>query len=173
MFAEAQRLAAITSTPEITPATVKAAAYLLEATGRMTHRPADPYLRTFIPKNAPYPEAVRAAAIWSLGFLWAGRADEVADLIEQLETRLADIGNPPELVHVRAMAAIALGRFGAESSVPALRQWYEGDGPGSYVGARCGWAITQMTDESFPDPPSPTRRLPGWFLEPPDRLAGG
>lgn len=167
MFEEAKRISTEVASGEAADKASTALAQLLEAIGQMDHQPAEPYLRMFIPKSSPYSAEVRTAAIWSLGYLWADSDSLDQALVDQLEQRLADVLSiPPESNDIRAMSAVTLGRMKSEASLPALRRWYAADGPSSYVGRCCGWAIEQMTGESIPDANPATRHLRGWFLEP-------
>lgn len=165
MLDEAQRIAEeIASGPAPFEASL-ALAHLLEAMGAMGHRPAEPFLRTFIPKSVPHTVDVRSAAIWSLGFLAEDPPDP--QLVEQLEDRLADAASvPPEYFEVRAMAAVSLGRMGAESALPTLREFNPPDGTDSELGRSCGWAIEQLTGEPLGPPRPQTRQLRRWFLTP-------
>lgn len=169
MFDEAKQFSAEAANVELEDVATATAvsAHLLEAMGIMQHEPAEEYLRTFIPKSSPHPEDVRAAAIWSLGHLWADADSLDSELVSQLEGRLDDWASvPPELDAVRRMSAVALGRMESETSLPVLRHWYTTNGPNDRLGASCGWAIQQITGETLPEPQPYTRQLHGWFLEP-------
>jgi HEAT repeat protein len=138
---------------------------LLQAFGQMRYAPAAPLLRRFIPKSVPFPVHVRAAAVWSLGFIDPG--PRRAELTKQLSGRLADaFGMFPEFELVRRMSAVALGRLKAKDQIGTLRRFYSHDGPGSEVGLACRWAIHEITGETLPGPPHREVFPSGWFLEP-------
>lgn len=165
MFEEAQRISVDAVSEEAAEEVSAALSHLLEALGPMNHQPAQPFLRTFIPKSAPYRTEVRAAAIWSLGFLGAESPDP--QLVAQLEERLVDHNLIfPEAFEVRALSAVSLGRMNTESSLPALRQEYSLEGPGTYLGRCCGWAIEQLTGEPMPDAEPSIRTLQDWPIRP-------
>ncbi|WP_164101583.1 hypothetical protein [Candidatus Laterigemmans baculatus] len=167
VFEEAQRLSGrVGAEPEQSAvATSLALAHLLEALGRTTHRPAEAFLQTFIPKSAPYDTDVRTAAIWALGHLGTESPDP--ELARQLQDRLTD-HNPimQEAIEVRAISAVSLGRMQQESALPALRQEYGLEGPSTYLGRCCGWAIEQLTGEPLPDPAPRIRLIENWPLRP-------
>ncbi len=138
---------------------------LLEAFGQMQYAQADPLLRRYIPKGAPFGQDPRAAAIWALGHIHAGKPQP--DLSKLLSQRLADV-NPmnPESDLVRRMSAVSLGRMKAEDALPTLRRFYQADGLYGDVGYACCWAIHQITGEPIPELETPKMSLMGWFLEP-------
>ncbi|MBW3541394.1 MAG: HEAT repeat domain-containing protein [Planctomycetes bacterium] len=138
--------------------------HLFEAFGQQKHAQAEPLMRRYIPKEVTFSPDARAAAIWALGHLHAGRPDE--ELAALLVGRLSDtLSMPPETEPVRRASAIALGRMHAESALAALRRFHREEGD-SLVGQACAWAITQMTGERFP-PLKPIRAYQGgWFLMP-------
>jgi len=152
---------------------------LIEAFGEMTYTPAEPLLRKHIPKDAPYAAEVRAAAIWSLGHLYAGKPEP--KLTGLLVGRLSDVNSlEPEAEDVRLMSAVSLGRMNAgrrsaEASLcptngvlPALQLFMKLDTLQTPVGYACAWAIHQITGEPIPKPePRHESRL-GWFLDPLD-----
>lgn len=138
---------------------------IFQAFGQMKFRPADALLREYVPKSESLGINSRAAAIWALGHLHAGELDPT--LVAQFQERLADILSiPPESDEVRRMAAVSLGRMGAEEALPTLREFYAPDGAVSYVTAACNWAITQLTGEEFPKAKDNLYTESGWFLEP-------
>jgi hypothetical protein len=136
---------------------------LLGALGEVHFAPAESHLRTYVPKGGP--ERARASAIWSLGKLLDGQGDP--QLAKQLEERLADTASiPPEMLSVRAMGAITIGRLKSEPSLPVLREWYKVDTHNHYLGRCCGWAIERITGEKMPEAEAFRMRIRGWFLEP-------
>src|SRR5262249_36880491 len=99
-------------------------AHLFEAIGRMRYAPADSLLRQYMPKEIPkvykMGELSRCSAIWSLGLLHAGAADE--SLAEQLMDRINDDGPYAESAAVKEMCAVSIARMKALSQVAALRK---------------------------------------------------
>ena len=118
---------------------------------------ADPLCRQLIPKHPPSDASprARASAIWTLGYLHAGKPDVRSaaagfdSLAEELIARLFD-QNPldPEAHPVRLHSAITVGRMKAISQLELLRNRYENDG--LEIQAACRWAIMHMTDEKLP-----------------------
>jgi HEAT repeat protein len=146
-------------------ATCDQLAQLLQAFGIMRYREAEPLMRTIVPKNSGFTFETRAAACWAFGHLYTD--NPVEEVVELLTDRLLDIQlMDPEIPIVRRMAAVSLGRMKAESKLDALRRTIVLDGPNTYVGRACGWAIEQMTGEVLP--PMPEGEIPhmGWFLVP-------
>ena len=139
--------------------------HLNQALGRVKYAPCDDFLRSYIPKNSPFPADSRAGAIWALGHLHAGKPDD--KLADQFGGRLADI-NPmdPEDADVRRMSAVSLGRMKAEDSVDVLRQWLDAESVNSEVGYACGWAIELITGEPMDQPMTREVSPLGWFLDP-------
>ncbi|GIW91355.1 MAG: hypothetical protein KatS3mg109_1787 [Pirellulaceae bacterium] len=132
--------------------------------GLMNFRDAEPLLKRFLPKNSMSPEA-RAAAIWALGRFYAGQPDE--NLVKVLVERLSDVNSqPPEHDRVRQLCAVSLGRMRAESALPALRRFYQQEGSNMPTGLACGWAIHQITGESYQPPSQLALFRQGWFLVP-------
>lgn len=165
IFEEAQRISVESLNEEAAIEVSTALSHLLEALGPLNHQPADSFLRTFIPKTVPYYTEVRAAAIWSLGHLAAESPDP--ELVRQLQERLLD-HNPimPEELEIRALSAVSLGRMNSAPSLPALRQEYAIEGPNTYLGRCCGWAIEQLTGESMPDAEPSIRVIENWPIRP-------
>jgi HEAT repeat protein len=128
-------------------------------------------LRRFIPRRPPNlvaPGESRAAAIWALGLIHAGKP--VAPLVSQLEDRLNDAGRipiPPEDSRVRYMAAITLGRMRAKTALPSLQTHFR-DRKLSLdtVNNACGWAVEQLTGEVMPRPTTIRQTRADGFLLP-------
>ncbi len=140
-------------------------AFLFEAMGRMDYRPAEPLCRQYIPKVLPMGTYSRAAAIWALGLYHAGQPDE--QLAAQLVERLRDVASiPPELFEVRQACGITLGRMGATSALPALREFLSPAGTSDPLGLRLRWAVMTLTGEDIPIPSVIVKYETGWFLEP-------
>jgi hypothetical protein len=132
--------------------------------GRMGYRDAEPLLRQHVPKNFSLGWYSRCAAIWALGLFHAGQPDE--PLAAQLVERFRDVASmPPELYDVRQVCAITLGRMGAVSALPALREFLN---PGAVepLGLRLRWAVMTLTGEDIPLPSVVEKYATGWFLEP-------
>jgi HEAT repeat protein len=142
-------------------------AHLFEAFGLMNFSPAEPLLRTYVPKDLVNGYYSRGAAVWSLGWLHAGHPDE--DLAVQLVERLNDFGPPPippELDIVWHMSAVTLGRMRAESQLPALRERLKLSGV-SHDPVACAlrWSIEELSGEELPPLPPLVRSRRGSFLE--------
>ena len=92
--------------------------------GLMKYAPAVPLMKRFIPKDSGFWTESRAAAIWALGHIYEGKADPAVTPL--LISRLSDIDpNNPEMVGVRRMSAISLGRMKAQAGLKALNVFYE------------------------------------------------
>ncbi|MCS7045725.1 MAG: HEAT repeat domain-containing protein [Gemmataceae bacterium] len=135
--------------------------------GQQNYKPAEPLLRRLVPRqDDPTLPETRAAAIWALGLLHAGKAD--ADLTGQLLERLNDVGSiPPEDERVRLMCAITLGRMKATEAVPSLKAYYNGsEYTTSPINNGCGWALEQITGAKVGPPRTITSIQLDWFLVP-------
>lgn len=153
--------------------------HLIQALGRMRYTAADSFLRGFLPKPrlrgpleppdfaVPSQPPLRAAAIWTLGHLHAGKTE--AQLAVLLRQRAGDTDlNNSESDDVRCMSAIALGRMGDKDSASLLRQFRESNGLHGTLSNACDWALHQLAGGG---PWKPTGRVQqinhtGWFLEP-------
>jgi HEAT repeat protein len=137
---------------------------LFQAFGQQRYQPADALCRKYVPKNFGLGDRARMAACWALGYIHENNAPP--DLSEALVGRLSDLGPPvPEAQTMRMMCAISLGRMNSESALPALREFAK-EGPDSWVGQACGWAIEQITGEPRPMPKPRKAVLQNWFLTP-------
>jgi len=164
MFDTAQRQTALRLKGEAAPGVDHQVGFLFEAMGRMGHREAEPLMRQYIPKNFSLGWYSRCAAIWALGLFHAGELDE--ELAAQLIERLRDaFSMPAELQDVRLACAITLGRMGADSALPSLREFLV---PGAVdpFNLRLRWAVMTLTGEDIPLPTVVERYITGWFLEP-------
>jgi HEAT repeat protein len=139
-------------------------AHLLELFGKMKYREAEPLLRRYVPKEMPMGELSRPAAIWSLGHLHEGVPDE--ELARQLVGRIADVSIPSEMMTVRAMSAVSIGRMKAVSQVSALHRFYAPSVAADELSLRIRWALMELTGEFIPEQGPPTIGKGGWFLEP-------
>ena len=169
--------------------------YLVEAFGLAGYRQAEPVMRKCIPKKFTMGSEVRAAAIWSLGHLYAGQkprelsamlldrlndsgsmanmdvpAEEVADASRPAVTGLSGAGMESmyaEVDRVRCMCAVSLGRMGMKTMAEDIRKHYSGT-TGAALDHACGWALQQLTGEPLPPPEKVRQALSNWFLEPLD-----
>lgn len=139
--------------------------HLIEAVGVLRHTVATEHFKTFVPKNAPFNQVPRTAAIWALGYLQEGNPD--AEIVGMLESRLSDANSTPaESELVRGMSAVALARMKSESSIPPLRHWYQTEGPNTFIGRRSGWGVSLLTGEPLPEVKPLKNRSSGWFIQP-------
>jgi HEAT repeat protein len=140
-------------------------AQLLQAFGVMKYRGAEPLLRKFVPKRHELGSDSRAAACWALGYLYEDDAPE--EMVGLLSSRMKD-RNPenPEVLEVRTMCAIALGRTNSPLAVEPLRQVGKMRGPDDPLGQACGWALEQVTGEPCPKPHRRVHNMTSWFLTP-------
>jgi HEAT repeat protein len=139
-------------------------AFLFEAMGRMEFREAEPLMRQYVPKNFALGDHSRCAAIWALGLLHAGQPDE--ELAVQLVERLRDAASiPSELFSVRQVCAVTLGRMGAVSALPAIREFVVPTSADP-LALRARWAVITLTGEDIPVPSVIVKYKTGWFLEP-------
>ena len=139
-------------------------AHLLELFGKTKYRDAEPLLRRYVPKDLKMGLFSRAAAIWSLGFLYEGVPEE--DLARQLVERLVDFGIPSEFPPIKRMSVATIARMKAVSQIPALRKFV---GPTIFaeeLSMTIRWALIELTGESIPEPDPPAGGKRGWFLEP-------
>lgn len=137
---------------------------LFQAFGQLRYREAEPLLRKYVPKSTTLDTEARAAACWALGYLYENNPDPA--LVAELVARAGDVGIPPEYPVVRRMSAIALGRMKAEGAITQLRAYFKMDGPGVLPGLASGWAIEQLTGETFERKEFLERYSSSWFLEP-------
>ena len=108
---------------------------------------------------------MRAAAIWSLGYIHEGKPD--AELVKALEDRIRDANAMiPEDPRVCRMSAVAIGRMKAREALPTLEVFDEDDGITSQIGYACAWSIEQMTGKPFEKPKAATGAYTDFFLEP-------
>jgi HEAT repeat protein len=133
--------------------------------GQQKYKPAEPVLRTFVPKRTGVAEC-RAAAIWALGLLHEDTL--VADLAVELHGRLKDAaGVPAEEPQVIYMSAITVGRMQADEALPTLRVFAP---PGQVAvtgpSRACAWAICRITGEIAPRAAPLQRVHSDWFLFP-------
>jgi HEAT repeat protein len=125
--------------------------------GQTRYPDAEPVLREFIPRmERPMRAAVcpesRAAAIWALGLIHAGKVDE--DLVRQVEERLNDVQSlPREDVRVCRMCAVTLGRMRARQTLISLRRYCQDQKPSfDPINNACGWAIERITGKPMRPP---------------------
>lgn len=139
--------------------------YLAQTFGRMKFDPAEPLLRTFVPKNAGYHPAARAAAVWALGWILAERPDR--ELADQLLERMFDCYSMvPEDPQVGRMAAVTLGRMKSEHTLAGLREIGHREGLLSAMGCATFWAIERITGEPIGEVPPIIEVERDWLLSP-------
>lgn len=140
-------------------------AHLFEALGLMQHLPADVLLRRYLPKDSRLGEFSRSAAIWGLGHMHAGRADEplAVLMVERLTESPAAI--PFEFTRVRWASAVSLGRLRATSQVPRMREFLGPAVSPVVTSLAIRWAINEITGELLPNAKPMVISKTGWFLE--------
>ena len=138
---------------------------LFQAFGVMGFKTADPLMRQFIPKKLELGGGSRSAAIWALGHFYADKPQ--ADLVAAFEARLRDNASvPSEVLGVRKMAAVSMGRMKAESALPALRQFLSLESVNGDVGYCCAWSLKHMTGRPIDEREPVQRTRTTWFLKP-------
>ncbi|MCE9525006.1 MAG: phycocyanin alpha phycocyanobilin lyase [Planctomycetales bacterium] len=144
-------------------------AHLFEAFALMNHKPAEPLMRRYIPKDYKMGEFSRGAAMWGLGHLHLGQTDEA--LAAKIISRVTEPASamPPEMTRVRETGTIALGKMKAKSQAEPLRAFVPQPTPSRlYMAIR--WSLKEMNGEEIPLPDAPIDSKGGWFLEPLDAL---
>jgi HEAT repeat protein len=137
---------------------------ILQFFGQKRYTPAEPFLRSFVPKNFEVYEA-RGAAVWALGHLYEDNPDP--ELVSELVDRLRDFeGMFPETGIVRRFAAVSLGRMQAQEALPDLERFREPTGIVSSIGYGCAWAIRELTGREFDPPAASFQYYTNFFLEP-------
>jgi len=146
---------------------------LIQALGILRCRESQALLLRFTPKPPPPPpmappwfgatkqERLRAAALWSLGFV----ADRPASA-----SLAGVVANNKDASAVRQMAAVSLGRLKAAAAVDVLRKPYESADTDPWLHVACAWAIHQITGEQVAAPKPVVVKAPegGGFLAPLD-----
>jgi len=121
--------------------------FLLEAFGSRQFQDADALLRLYIPKAdgvKRLPSRTRLSAIWAIGKLYANQPNE--DLRKQLEDRVNDMAPVvPELLEIRFVSAIALGRMGDKEATETLTK-YIGQS-GDTLHEACNWALRELPQQ--------------------------
>jgi HEAT repeat protein len=139
--------------------------YLAQAFGRMKYDPAEPLLRTFVPKNAGYHPTARAAAIWALGWILSERPDP--ELADRLLERMFDCYSMvPEDAQVGRMAAITQGRMKTSNTLEGLRDIARREGRLTAMGISTFWAIERITGEPIGEVPPIIEMQRDWLLSP-------
>ncbi|NLF71601.1 MAG: hypothetical protein GX575_21425 [Candidatus Anammoximicrobium sp.] len=139
-------------------------AHLFEFFGQQKYAAAEPFLRTFIPKDLSIPQA-RSAAIWALGHCHENRP--VAELVTALQARLNDVDTlMPEDELIRRFSAVTLGRMKAADALRTLEAYNEPAGIVSPVGYACAWSLERLTGQPIPARPVPVKYHLNFFLEP-------
>ncbi len=143
-------------------------AQLIQTFGPHDYKPAEGFLRSLVPKNMALPDLGRAAAIWSLGFMYPD--DKAAKLGSILAGRLSDLSPMmPESQNVRSMSAVTIGRLRARAGLAAVEQFYKDEASTVEIGGMCRWAIMRITGQTLPPLPHLVDEPQGWFLEPLER----
>lgn len=140
-------------------------ALLFEAMGQLNYAPAEGLLRRYIPKDYDMGELSRSAAIWALGHLHAGKANE--ELAKKLYERLTDPGTmPPEMEGVRIMSIITMGRIKTRTQIEPLRKILAPNYAPDRRSMALRWAMQELTGEEIPPPKQAISTLSDWFLIP-------
>jgi hypothetical protein len=140
--------------------------HFFQCFGLADHRPAKELLARYVPKrDFKLGMEGRAAAIWALGFIMNGDID--ADLAQAITGRMLDgASSPAEVLVVRRMSAVALGRMNAEVHLPELQRTVDETGLAVDLGWCAQWSICQITGTAMPVIPDRTVYEQGWFLTP-------
>ena len=140
--------------------------HFFQCLGLAEHRPAKDLLARFVPKrDFKLGMEGRAAAIWALGFIMKGEID--ADLARNITGRMLDgASSPAEVLVVRIMSAVALGRMNATDHLPELRRTVDESGLAVSLGWCAQWSVCQITGDPMPAIPDRTVYIQGWFLRP-------
>ena len=149
--------------------------HFFQCLGLAGHRPAKDLLARFVPKrDFKLGMEGRAAAIWALGFIMKVEID--ADLARNITGRMLDgASSPAEVLIVRRMSAVALGRMNATEHLPELRRTVDESGLAVSLGWCAQWSVCQITGDPMPEIPDRTVYIQGWFLRPtlPPRTVDG
>jgi len=141
---------------------------LMQAFGQMRYKPAEGLMRAHIPKKTSMPlwgSKARSGAIWALGYLYEGTADEA--LASQLAGRLQDMYSlPPEYPHVRRMSAITIGRMKAASQLSVLQRHFDIEFGTAGMGPGLAWAIERISGEQKKEHGAIRVHQTNWFLAP-------
>ena len=144
-------------------------AQLLTLLGQLRHAPADPLLRSYIPKSRGILPDARLAALWSLGQLHADTAD--ASLVKPLTQRANDLSEmDPENPAAQAMAVLTVARDRAgRLERVVLPVDLQPAGPRRHgAGGRPSGPAAATSARTLP-PLDPGTSVPrGYFLEPLD-----
>lgn len=142
-------------------------AHLFEAMAVMKYEAAQPLLRQYVPKNFSLGEQSRGAAIWALGQIREDKPDE--ELAKQLTGRMLDTNTmPTELLLIRRMSVVSIGRMKAASQLTALRNVVGPEIDLDVIEYAIRWAIQRITNEELPLAVVPELIERGWFLQPVD-----
>ena len=140
-------------------------AQLLQLLGKLRHQPAQKVMERFVPKKSGFWTESRAAAVWAIGLLHEDKPDE--RLAKEFVGRLSDLDpNNPELMGVRRMAAISIGRMKATSGVKGLQVFYEMERSSRHIGGACRWSLIRITGKELPPLGPRESTASGWFIQP-------
>lgn len=140
-------------------------AQLLQLLGKLRHMPAQKVMERFVPKKSGFWTESRAAAVWAIGMLHEDKPDE--RLVKEFVGRLSDLDpNNPELLGVRRMAAISIGRMKATSGLKGVQVFYDLERTSRHVGGACRWAMIRITGKELPPLGPRESSDSGWFIQP-------
>lgn len=108
----------------------------------------------------------RAAGVWGIGALKADSKDAKlsAHVIDTMNDRVSPL--EPEFDSVRRMAAQAIGRIAAESSIPVLQAAFPEDSATTKIPQTVRWALQVMGEASPGDIETFEEPVSGWRLQP-------
>jgi len=161
-----RKTAAYLAREPLQPGIADQSALLCQLLGALKYAPAEPVLRKYPPKTSGFDGVSRAAAIWALGHLHAGKPD--AELARLLVGRVKDAFNEeaPEDWLVCRMSAISLGRMKAVQVIPELQKAGKAASLSTDLGYACAWAVWQLGGEEIPALPPVAELDNDWFLVP-------
>jgi hypothetical protein len=143
-------------------------AHLFELFGVTKYAAAEPLLREHVPKQFDVGVFSRAAAIWSLGQLYAGVPDEKLGV--QLIERARDLGrppaDPPEMLKVRQMSLVAIGQMKDLSRTADVQAMLSPEMPSSMDAEILRWVVMQLTGTPYPELQPQRIKIGDSFLEP-------
>jgi len=140
-------------------------AQLLQLLGLARHMPAQKLMERFVPKKSGFWTEARSAAIWSIGLLYEDKAND--HFTKEFVARLSDLNpNDPELLGVRRMAAVSLGRMKGQGGVKGLEVFYELERTSRQVGGACRWSLMRIKGIELPPLPARETTESGWFIQP-------
>jgi HEAT repeat protein len=129
------------------------------------YAPAVPLLMRYVPKHSMIYSEARAAAIYALGYIFAGKPNP--GLVAALASRATD-NNPldPESAGVRRFSMISIARIKDPAGLGSLRAVYTSGQEMLNLRVAARWSIMEMTGETLPEFPPTRVTESGWWLEP-------